>query len=261
MSLGFAQQFWRELRDWWREQTREKGAWNATRLLIRNLWAFVRESTPERRRQRYGDMEYDWEHRVNTTSGTVSWRARLLGLFHSPYQPTEPALFREMMASLPIEFDQFTFIDIGSGKGRTLLMASEYPFRKIVGVELIEELHRAAEENIRAYKSATQRCSQIETACGDAREFAFPAEPLVLYLFNPLPERALLDVLRRLERSLAQAPRTVWVVYHNPLLENFVDTSGFLEKVCGTSQYSVYRTIATVGSVSEDRQPEDRAGN
>jgi hypothetical protein len=40
-------------------------------------------SRRERRRQRYGDMEYDWEHRVNTTSGTVSWRARLLGLFHS----------------------------------------------------------------------------------------------------------------------------------------------------------------------------------
>ena len=69
----------------------------------------MRESTPERRRQRYGDMEYDWEHRVNTTSGTVGWRARLLGLFHSPYQPTEPALFREMMASLPVLSEQFEF--------------------------------------------------------------------------------------------------------------------------------------------------------
>ena len=103
------------LRGWWREQAREKGAWNATSLLVRNLWDFVRDSTPERRRQRYGDMEYDWENRVNTTSGTVGWRARLLGLFYSPYQPTEPTLFREMMASLPIEFDQFTSVDLGSG--------------------------------------------------------------------------------------------------------------------------------------------------
>ena len=174
----------------------------------------MRESTPERRRQRYGDMEYDWENRVNTTSGTVGWRARLLGLFHSPYQPTEPALFREMMASLslegklegklvgkPIEFDRFTFIDIGSGKGRTLLMASEYPFRKIVGVELIAELHGAAEENIRAYHSATQRCRQIEAVCADACEFPFPAEPLVLYLFNPLPESGLRRVIAGLRRA------------------------------------------------------------
>jgi len=210
--------------------------------LLRNLWNFLRDSTPSRRRQRYGDMEYDWEHRVNTTSGTVGWRARLLGAFHSPYQPTEPSLFREMMASLPIAFDQFTFVDIGSGKGRTLLMASEYPFKKIVGVELIAELHRAAVENIRVYRSATQRCRQIVAVCADACEFPFPGGPLVLYLFNPLPNRDLSEVLTRLKLSLAQAPRPAWIVYHNPLLEEAMRTFDFLEKTVGTSQYSVYRT-------------------
>jgi SAM-dependent methyltransferase len=188
-------------------------------------------------------MEYDWENRVNTTSGTVDWRARLLGLFHSPYQPTDPALFREMLASLPIQFDEFTFLDLGSGKGRTLLIASEYPFRRIVGVELIEELHRAAVENIRNYRSPTQKCKQIEALLADARHFELPQEPILLYLFNPLPERALFEVLQRLERSLAQAPRPVWVVYHNPLLEATLGASNFLERSGGTEQYSVYRAI------------------
>jgi tRNA G46 methylase TrmB len=242
VPLGVTRQFWRELRGWWREQAREKGARRATRRLVRNLWSFVRESTPERRRQRYGDMEYDWENRVNTTSGTVSWRARLLGLFHSPYQPTEPAPFREMIASLPIEFDQFTFVDLGSGKGRTLLMASEYPFRKIVGVELIAELHRAAQQNIREYRSLAQRCVRIESVNADASAFELPEEPLVLYLFNPLPERALSDALQRLEKSLVQTPRPVWIVYYNPLLETVFGASSCLEKVCGTEQYSIYRT-------------------
>src|SRR6266849_6481339 len=100
-----------------------------------------------------------------------------------------------MISSLPIEFDQFTFVDLGSGKGRTLLMASEYPFMRIVGVELIAELHRAAQQNIREYRSPTQRCVQIEALIADAREFELPEEPLVLYLFNPLPERALSDAL------------------------------------------------------------------
>lgn len=208
--------------------------------LLRNLWTFLRDSTPERRRQRYGDMEYDWEHRVNTTSGTVGWRARLLGAFHSPYQPTEPALFREMMETLQIAFDQFTFVDLGSGKGRTLLMASEYPFRKIVGVELIAELHRAAEENIRAYKSATQRCWQMETVCADACEFPFPDEPLVLYLFNPVPETGLRRLIDNLEKSLAENPRAVYVLYHNPLLEHVIGEHGAFEKVGGTGQYSIY---------------------
>jgi PAS domain-containing protein len=247
VSSSFPQQFWTTLRRWWREQARAKGAAGATALLIRNLWSFVRESTPERRRQRYGDMEYDWEHRVNTTSGTVGWRARLLGMFHSPYQPTEPALFQEMMASLPVlsqqfEFDKFTFVDLGSGKGRTLLMASEYPFKKIVGVELIAELHRAAEENIRAYRSAAQRCSQIEAVCTDACEFVLPDTPLVLYLFNPLPEAELQRVVRNLERSLEQSPRPVWIVYHNPAMDSIFGASRTLVKAGGTELYSVFRS-------------------
>src|ERR1700683_5474937 len=208
--------------------------------LLRNLWNFLRDSTPSRRRQRYGDMEYDWEHRVNTTSGTVGWRARLLGAFHSPYQPTEPALFREMMASLPIAVDEFTFVDIGSGKGRTLLMASEHPFSKIVGVEWSAELHRVAEENIRAYKSATQRCSQIEAVCADACEFAFPGGPLMLCLFNPLPVEGMRRMVANLEKSLAENPRIVWVLYHNPLLEHVIGERAGFVKVGGSEQYSIF---------------------
>jgi len=243
VSSDFPQPFWSVLRSWWREQARENGTLSAASLLIRNLWAFVRDSTPERRRRRYGDMEYDWEHRVNTTSGTVGWRARLLGLFHSPYQPTDPALFREIMASLPIEFDQFTFVDLGSGKGRTLLMASEYPFRRIVGVELIAELHRAAEENIRAYDSATQQCRRIEAVHADACEFVLPETPLALYLFNPLPETGLRRVIRNLEQSLEQSPRPVWIVYHNCERDSIMAASRALVKAGGTEQYAVFRAL------------------
>ncbi len=189
-------------------------------------------------------MDYDWEHRVNTTSGTVTWQARLLGLFHSPYQPTDPSLFHEMMASLPIQFEQFTFIDLGSGKGRTLLMASDYPFRKIIGVELIEELHKAAEENISAYHSPTQRCEHIEAVCADATEFIFPVTPLLLYLFNPLPESGLRRVVHNLEQSLQQSPRPIWIVYHNPALEPALAASPLLEKAASTPHYSLYRTKA-----------------
>jgi hypothetical protein len=243
VSLNFPQQVRSAFRSWWREQARENGAWSAASLLVRNLWAFVCESTPERRRQRYGDMEYDWEHRVNTTSGTVGWRARLLGLLHSPYQPTDPALFREMMAGLPIAFDQFTFVDLGSGKGRTLLMASEYPFRRIVGVELIAELHHAAEENIRAYDSATQQCKRIEALHADACEFVLPETPLALYLFNPLPETGLRRVIRNLEQSLEQSPRPVWIVYHNPAMDGVLAASRTLVRVGGTKQYSVFKNL------------------
>ena len=212
--------------------------------MIALLWQFVRESTPAQRRQRYDDVDYDWDFRVDTTGATVGWRERLLGLFHSPYQPTDPALFHQMLAELKIDFREFTFIDIGSGKGRVLLMAADYPFRRILGVELFAALHRVAEENIRNYKSDSQRGRTIESLCADAREFEFPPEPTVLYLFNPLPEPGLIEMLGNLETSLRDHPRRVYVLYHNPLLEHVVARSRVFKKSAGTHQYSVFASVS-----------------
>jgi len=228
------------LHRWWREEAARSGSWRTLQSLIRLLWRFVRESTPAQRRQRYGDMDYDWDFRVDTTAATVGWRERLLGMFHSPYQPTDPALFHEMLASLPIDFREFTFIDVGSGKGRALLLAANYPFRRILGVELLPALHRIAQENIRKFKSDSQRCFDIEAICQDARAFTFPPEATVLYLFNPLPEAGLVEMLRNLEASLRQHPRSVFVLYHNPLLEPVIDKSGLFKKLAATHQYSVF---------------------
>ena len=85
---------------WWRYAAAYEGYFRATRRLFGVLWEFARDSTPERLRQRYGDADYDWDYRVNTTSGAVGWRDRLLGMFHSAYQPTEPAAFHEMLDAL-----------------------------------------------------------------------------------------------------------------------------------------------------------------
>jgi SAM-dependent methyltransferase len=231
-------------RSWWKEDRRLHGFWAAARSLVRHIWEFLWESTPAQRRSRYGDAEYDWDYRVDTTSATVGWRERLLGHFHSPYQPTEPAVFTEMMASLKVDFKNFTFIDVGSGKGRVLLMAADYPFRRILGIELLPALNCVAQENLSAYKSDSQRCFALETVCGDAREFIFPAEPIVLYLFNPLPESGLREVMANLDRSLHQCPRVVYLLYHNPLLEHVLAKHPAFSKIGGTHQYSIFRTAA-----------------
>ncbi|MBI3474197.1 MAG: class I SAM-dependent methyltransferase [Acidobacteria bacterium] len=241
---SFPQQLSRAIAERWREESARGNSLSATGAILRELYGFVRDSTPERRRSRYGDMDYDWEHRVNTTSGSVGWQERLLGVFHSAYQPTDAEAFHEMMAALPIDFGEFTFIDIGSGKGRTLLMASAYPFRRIIGVELLPELHRAAAENIAVYRNDDQRCKQIESLSADAREFEFPLEPLVVYLFNPLPSAGLERLLANLGESLQHKPRAVYVVYHNPLLKELLETCAWLTKVGNTTNSVIYRNSA-----------------
>jgi SAM-dependent methyltransferase len=231
------------VRAWYRERVREQGLLRTSGTFLRELWGFLRESTPEQRRRRYGDVEYDWDHGVNTTSATVSWKDRLLGVFHSPYQPTEPALFHEMLGAVEADLTGFTFIDLGSGKGRTLLMAAEYPFQRIIGVELLPELDRIARENIQRYRSPKQRCFRLDAICGDAREFPFPEEPTVLYLFNPLPAAGLASAIGNLEKSLRAHPRPVFVLYHNPLLEHVLLQSAMLKKITSTHQFSVFSAI------------------
>ena len=228
------------LRAWWKRSVARQGRWRALRRLAGELASFLRDSTPERRRLRYGDAGYDWDNRVDTTSATVLFRERLLGVFHSPYQPTEPDLFREMMGSLQIDFHGFTFIDLGSGKGRTLLMAAEYPFASVLGIELLPRLHRIAEENISRFRSETQKCFHLESHCADAGEFCFPPDPTVLYLFNPFPEWTLERVMANLARSLDESPRAFYLLYHNPLLASVVEGNTPLKKAGGTHQYALY---------------------
>jgi SAM-dependent methyltransferase len=242
-EISVLQTAWR----WWRYAAAYEGYWRATRRLVAGLWEFARDSTPERLRQRYGDADYDWDYRVNTTSGAVGWRDRLLGQFHSAYQPTEPAAFHDMLDALQksseptcLNFREFTFLDLGSGKGRTLLMASDYPFGRIVGVELLPSLHQIAQQNLRQYKSDAQKCFAIETICGDATAFPLPDGPLVIYLFNPLPESGMRQVVLNLEESLREYPRPVYVLYHNPLLEHVLSESARLRKMAASVQYSIF---------------------
>jgi SAM-dependent methyltransferase len=246
-SAEFSLSILSSARRYWSELAARRGYFAATRKLFACLWEFARDSTPARLRRRYGDADYDWDHRVNTTSAAVGWRDRLLGTLHSPYQPTEPGLFREMLEALRgcanLNFAEFTFLDLGSGKGRTLLMAAEYPFRRIVGVELLPSLHRIAQENLSRYRSESQQCFALESICGDATAFAFPDDPLVIYLFNPFPEAGLRRMLTDLEETLCLHPRAVYVLYHNPLLEHVLNESGMLQKVAGTHQYSIYARL------------------
>jgi SAM-dependent methyltransferase len=238
---------------WWTYAAGYEGRVAATRRLAAVLWEYARDSTPERLRRRYGDADYDWDYRVNTTSGAVGWRDRLLGMFHSAYQPTEPVAFHEMLDAVQqapdlgqttLNFRDYTFLDLGSGKGRTLLMASDYPFRRIVGVELLPSLHEIAQENLRKYKSESQKCFALEAICADATTFSFPEEPLVIFLFNPFPESGMRQVIANLGESLQKHRRPVFVLYHNPLLEHTLSESGRLRKIVAAPQYSLFSNLS-----------------
>jgi 16S rRNA G966 N2-methylase RsmD len=229
----------------WRDMAVHRGSLGATTGLLRSLWEFARDSTPSRLKRRFGDADYDWDHRVNTTSGAVGWRDRLLGVLHSQYQPTEPVIFREMLDTLHqhsnLNFEDFTFVDLGSGKGRTLLMAADYPFKRIIGVELLPTLHQIAQQNIADYKAESQKSFALESICADASTFSPPEGALLIYLFNPFPETILRQVAANIRKSLKMNPRPLFVVFHNPEHEHVLEDMLEHSRLAGTHQYSMFQ--------------------
>jgi hypothetical protein len=95
--------------------------------------------------------EFDRTYHVDTAGTTELDGLEVVGnhrdLGHR-YRGTDPQLFRTAIGSLPIHHEDFVFIDFGSGKGKALFLAAEWPFKAIIGVEFAPALHRIAESNI-----------------------------------------------------------------------------------------------------------------
>ena len=215
--------------------------WRRFSYLLSEVGDVLRNLAPDRRRARYGDLDFDWDYRVDTTASNVGFRTQLRGVFAgSQYQPADPALFSQDMNALSIDFSRYIFIDAGCGKGRALLMACQYGFRRVMGIEVVPELHAAAKRNTEKWSASVGNSCPVEVWLGDARQFSWPPEPTVLFLFNPFPEWVLRSFLERLRGSLEKNPRIIWIVYHNPVLASVVRSCGFVEKGRGTIQSALY---------------------
>lgn len=71
--------------------------------------------------------------------------------FANRYEGTPIAAIHKIIRRLKVDRPQFTFIDLGSGKGRVLLIAAQYPFKSVIGIEFSETLHNIALSNIQRY--------------------------------------------------------------------------------------------------------------
>ena len=162
---------------------------------------------------------YDWRHRVETFE-----RATLSDLkvesanvvFGNNFHPTPPRSVRVLLHQLRIRYGDYIFVDFGSGKGGVLLVAAEFPFLEVIGVEFAEELHKTAEQNIRNY-IGLRRCQTVRSVHRDAVDFDFPLKPLVLYFFNPFHRKIMEQVLFNLVQSHRLQPRSIFLLYQAPL--------------------------------------------
>jgi SAM-dependent methyltransferase len=194
---------------------------------------------------------FDWRHDVKTCGEEDPRELTVLGE-NAPhaiaYIPTSPQFGRHMLRNLPVaDVSSYTFIDMGSGKGRMLLLAAELPFRRIVGVEFASDLSALAQQNVKTYRNAGQLCFQIEPVHMDATLFEFPPEPSLIYFFYPFQRFVMEPVIQNLNRSLAEHPRDVVVVYFNPVLSDVVEASSKLRVYARNNYfgtlYTIYRSV------------------
>jgi SAM-dependent methyltransferase len=139
------------------------------------------------------------------------------------YMATQPEWFHLTLSQQKIAFQNYNFIDFGSGKGRTLLLASEYPFARIIGVELSGQLHQVARHNLSVWQESRNVVAQMSATHADATQFKLPAGPCVLYFFNPFKASVLEHVLENIMASYKVAPRHLVLIYANPTAKHVVD--------------------------------------
>ncbi len=133
------------------------------------------------------------------------------------YQSHHPSIIRAGLMSLKIRHQDYAFLDFGCGKGRVLLVASEFPFRRIIGLEFAPQLAETARRNLKTYRGKNQKCFELEVITGDATEYELAHEPQVLYFYSPFARSVMDQIVHNIEDSLQKSPRDLLVLFSGVL--------------------------------------------
>jgi SAM-dependent methyltransferase len=155
-------------------------------------------------------------------------------VFNTAYYGMAPSRFRWAIESWIADeshaaIENYSFVDLGCGKGRAILMASEFGFSEVVGVELHASLVAIAEANIRAWTAAGRAVCPVRIICQEATEFVFPEGACMLYLFNPFAAPVMRRLIERIEADFAGRRGMLDLIYFNPEAAELLEAHGGFE--------------------------------
>jgi predicted RNA methylase len=153
------------------------------------------------------------------------------------YAGSQPSILRKSLAALgPVE--EYTFIDYGCGKGRAAIVAAEFPFREVVGVDLSGALVECARENAAKVAARFPGCPQMRFEEANVVDFSLPPGKLVLFAYHPFGAEVLAQVVKNLEAALAGHTTHIFFVYDFPVHAAVLDASpGFRRFYAGQIPY------------------------
>ena len=154
------------------------------------------------------------------------------------YSAIAPSVFheacrrwQETLSAVSGRIEAYSLVDIGAGKGRALLLAAELPFRKVIGVEVSEELARIARRNIMRWSRVAKTKAKIRVVHEDAAKFRWPRTPLLVYLYNPFACSLVAQMAERLAAVAASGSGLVDLLYVNPTCTDTLTCDGLFVRL------------------------------
>lgn len=230
---------------------RRKGPSGFLRLSLYNLQLLVTGGLA--RHSYVYDKSFDRQHGVDTAGvaevDEIEAPAETMAQARR-YEATPPECFRFLLRETRIaDPGDYSFVDLGSGKGRVLILAALAGFKDVVGVELGRRLHRTAVGNLKKL-AELGRPAGVRCINGDAARFRFPPRPTLCFLNNPFGAEVLGRVLDNIEASLAGDARDFVLIYYHPDHRAVLDGRvGWTEVASGCWRdkghgYAIYRISA-----------------
>jgi SAM-dependent methyltransferase len=129
------------------------------------------------------------------------------------YLPSPLRVTSWMLERIGIDPRDYSFVDLGCGKGRVLMVAAQRPFQKVVGVEISTDLAAIARRNIDRFRRSSEHVPAITVENTDVRKFTMPPGNLLIHMYHPFDPIISAAVFARLAATQRQPPRRVVVAY------------------------------------------------
>jgi SAM-dependent methyltransferase len=213
----------------------QRGAIGTARMCLEAVrWQFAPAFRREERERQRQDEDFDRSYGVDTGGVFRPDPTSVVGqnwAWGVNYQAADPVTVRQLIRDLSIPYPEFTFIDLGCGKGRVVLIAAGFPFERVVGVEYCRRLTEVARLNATRIPPALSQCGGIDILNLDAAEYSFPDGPLVLFLFNPFAEPVMRGVVRNAVEAFNRSPRRILVLYLFPFYGALWESAGIFKRL------------------------------
>ena len=105
------------------------------------------------------------------------------------------------------------FVDLGSGLGRPCVIAANYGFEKVTGVELAPELHSAALRNVKNSKLSPAQKQAIHLVHGDVLEYCDHTEGDIFFIFRAFSPDFYGVVRSKLAERAALQKKILTIIY------------------------------------------------